>query len=120
MGSVSRGAGVGRRKGRDAAGREVREIARAVEAVSASFHFVTPSVETRPVSGPSFAGNRAYLPKREAAGSRRGDERRKLSDRPTRTMRWRFMYPMPERTSAYAPPAFAAGTVRRVEGRAGL
>ena len=120
VGSVWRGVGIDGRDVRDVAAVAVRASARRAVAEPAMPGSRRPSVETRPVSGPSFAGNRAYLTMREASAPRIGEARRTTSDRPTPLVRWRIMNEMPERSSSRAPSATAGGEGRRVDGRSGL
>jgi tetratricopeptide (TPR) repeat protein len=76
------------------------------------------AVETRPVSGPSFAGNDAYLLMMKASTPCSGEERRRVSDRPTPGVRWRIMNEMPERSSSRGPSPVGDGR-RRVDGEFG-
>ena len=62
-------------------------------------------VDTRPVSGPSFAGNRAYLEKMQAEGARWGIARRETSGRPVGQAIGRTMKSMPDVLSSRLPSA---------------
>ena len=78
------------------------------------------SAETRPVSGPSFAGNGAHLQNDDVGTTLRGEARRETIDRPARTARWRIMDAMPEQSSAFAASAFTGRVALRIGGRPGL
>ena len=76
-------------------------------------------VDTRPVSGPSFAGNRAYLGKIQAEGARWGIARRETSGRPVGQAIGRTMKSMPDVLFTRVPSAQAERSGLRCGERSG-
>jgi len=77
-------------------------------------------VDTRPVSGPSFAENRAYLLTLDARDVSQDAMWRRTSDRPPSRTARRIENVMPEQLSQLASSAAAGRTGRRIGGRSGL
>ena len=77
-------------------------------------------VDTRPVYGPSFAENGAYLRNMDAEESRKGLTRRERCDRPAKTSMGRIMTAMPEQFPLLASPAVIGRRERLTGGRSGL
>ncbi len=77
-------------------------------------------VDTRPVSGPSFAGNHAYLGSMDAVDAPGVVGRRRTSDRPMREARWRIMTAMPATLASVLRSARGDRSGRRFDGSVGL
>lgn len=78
------------------------------------------NVPTRPCSGPSFAGNRAYLRMVVARRSPEGEDGRMVPDRPASTTWERIMNELPGQSLSIASPAAAGRRGRSLGWRSGL